>query len=306
MGMKVLRRNDNNTDRYIEGVASRVPGGYPGRDYFVNNITGATGNDGLSWDGAFAQVSEAITAAEAFRVTFASTNRYIRNRIFVQGTGTAYTAITALPNYCDMIGVGADPRGNGTGIASITGSSSAAVTSTGVRGLYLENMQFIGSGSYYAMALAICFRSDFFNCAFVNGATGGLDITTGGGIWIHNCHIGGDTVTPATGLRVGSAGGNFNQCLVEDCMIYGSTTGIENDAYLCDGTLFRNNTVYGGTKGIDDNSTESTLAGNAFYVNNFIGAGSDAMEISQNGTLRCIGNICNAAGVTQTEDKQDT
>jgi hypothetical protein len=287
----VLRKGHASLADLVDGGSVHgYPGNYPGKVFYVNNITGSASYSGLSWDEPFAEVSTAITAsAAALAAIPTSTNRYVRNTIYVQGTGTAYAAITAWPSYCDLIGVGADPRGNGTGIAAITGSSSAAAAGS-ARGLRLYNMQFIGSGSFYAATFAVLFRSVIENCTFVNGATGGLDITTGGGFVIRDCQIGcGDTTTSVTGFRVGSAAGNFNNCLVEDNMILGSTTGFENGAYLCNGTIVRNNTIYGGTKGVDDNSTQTGLNASVFYVNNFI-SGTDAMEISQNAAARVIGN----------------
>jgi hypothetical protein len=287
----ILRKGIAKLSDLADGMGG-YPGDYPGRVYFVNNITGLSTNDGLSWASPFAEISQAISASETFRaLPSGTTNDYVRNVIYVQGTGTAYTALDALPNYCDIIGIGADPRGNGTGIASVTASTGTdTVDSTGVRGLGLYNLQFTGSGTGYSLDLAVCFRSIFENCAFVNKSTGSVRILTGGGITIRNCHMGGDTVTPTTGLTVGNSGGNFNQCLVEANMIYGATTGIANSAYLCDGTLFRWNSVYGGTTGISDTSTESTIAGNAFYMNNYVIGGTNAFVVSNNGTARSAGN----------------
>jgi len=272
-----------------------------GRVYYVNNITGASGNNGLSWGKAMDEVSTAITASEAYRATLATNNQYVRNRIIVQGTATAYAAVSALPNYCDIIGVGADPRGNGAGIARIDGAGAAdAAASAGVRGLNVYNMQFTGSGNFYAMDLAICFRSRFENCAFVNCAYGGLRIVTGGGIVIKDCQFGGDTTTPATGLYIGAGAhaGNFNNCLVENCMIYGSTNGILIDTYLNNQTRFHNNTIYGGTYGIRDTSTETTIAGNAFYTSNFAAGGTTGISIAStgNGAYQCVGNWVVDAG----------
>jgi hypothetical protein len=280
------------------------PGDYPGRIYYVNNISGSSSYDGLSWDTPFDEVSTAITASETYRESFSgSTNDYIRNIIFVQGTGTAYSALTALPNYCDIIGIGADPRGNGAGIARIESATTAdSISSAGVRGLGMYNLQVGGSSSGYAMDLAVCYRSIFENCVFVNKSTGALRIVTGGGITIRNCMIGGsDTTACANGLEI-SGTANFNNCLVEDNVIYGTTYGVIVNSYLCNATVFRNNFVYGGTIGIDDNSTESTLAGNAWYINNFVGSAADCISIATNDGVRVIGNICNQAGTTTWED----
>jgi len=272
-----------------------------GRTYYVNNITGDSGNDGLSPKKAVDQLDTAVTLAEAYRVTWATNNQYVRNRIIVQGTATAYEAVSALPNYCDIIGIGADPRGNGAGIPRLDGAGAAdAAASAGVRGLNVYNMQFTGSGNYYAMDLAIVFRSVFVNCAFVNCAYGGLRIVTGGGIVIKDCHFGGDTTTPATGLYIGAGthAGNFNQSLVENCMIYGSTNGVLIDTYLNDGTRFHGNTIYGGTYGIRDTSTETTIAGNAFYTGNYVAGGTTGISIASTGNAayQALGNFISSAG----------
>jgi len=296
-------------DMVYAAAAGGYPGsGYPGVILYVDNIRGSSSNDGLTWDTPMDQISTAVTAWEAVRTAYAAAttgSNYTRGIIYVQGTSTAYTALTALPNYCDIVGIGADPRGNGTGIASVTGSSTTdTVSSTGVRGLGVYNMQFTGTGAAYGMNLAICFRSDFVNCAFMNRTTGGLNIATGGGINISHCLFGGDTTYPVTALTVGtggSGGGNFNQCLVEDSVFYGSTTGIVVSAYLCDQTVFKNNVVYGGTYGIQDTCSDSNLASNAWYAGNFISAGTTALALTNNASNRAMGNLVinNTAGAHQ-------
>ncbi len=111
------------------GFGDLIP--QPGRTYYVNNITGSASNDGLSWGNAFAQVSTAITAQAAYSlaktgVVATAAGIYGRDRIIIMGTGTTYTAISALPQMCDVIGFGADPRGNGTGIVVIGDATGAA------------------------------------------------------------------------------------------------------------------------------------------------------------------------------------
>jgi hypothetical protein len=144
-----------------------------GKTYYVNNITGSSSADGLSWDGAFDQVSTAITASEASRLIHVgtTTNDYIRNTIVVQGTGTAYASLTALPSYCDMIGLGADPRGNGTGIARI-GPDADTTPSDGInadaaRGLNMYNIQVQAASAKYGMDIDKAYRCLFENMAFM-------------------------------------------------------------------------------------------------------------------------------------------
>jgi hypothetical protein len=303
--MNVYAQRAKLGDLVYAASAGGYPLDYPGKIFFVNNITGSSSGDGLTWGTAFSTIALAIAAVVAFQAaqTTASLDIDAKCIIYVAGTATAYAALTSLPSYCDIIGVGADPRGNGTGIARVTAATGTDTVddSVGVRGLNIYNMQFTGSGTGYAMDLAICYRSVFENCAFVNKSDGALRILQGGAITIRNCQFGGDTVLPAVALTVGNSGGNFNQALVEDSVFYGTTTGIANSAYLCDSTVFRKNTIYGGTTGILDTSTESNIAGNAFYVGNFVSAGSDAINVSQNPTLRVMGNFVSNNGTNRIE-----
>lgn len=300
--------NNKRPFRLVRGVSSvgdlvdgaswpyNYPGeGYPNKVYFVNNITGSSTNDGASWDTPMDQVSTAVTAWATYLATLATNNQNIRGKIYVQGTGTAYTAITAYPQYCDLIGVGADCFGNGAGIARITGSTSAAASGA-ARGLNIYNMQFIGSGSYYAATFSVLFRSVIEHCAFVNGATGGLDVTSMGGSTIRDCQIGcGDTTFSVTGLRIASAGANFNNCLVEHNSIYGSTTGFANAGYLCNGTRVQHNMIAGGTTGIADTSSHTTLGVLPWYIGNYVYGGTDAISCSNGGGANVLGNfVCDA------------
>jgi len=316
-GTYILRKGKARLSDLADGNgAFGYPGDYPGRIYYVNNITGSANNTGLSWGDPFAQVSQAITASETYRAAYSgTTNDYVRNIIYVQGTGTMYTYLTALPNYTDVIGIGADPRGNGAGIVVI-GSNGAYDGATGsggstdMRGTNWYNIQFVtGNGATYAFHAPVAYRCIWENCTFGTGDSaaaaplGGLYIESGSGVTIRNCSTVQNKYANVTALKVGNSGGNFSQCLVEDNVFYGSTAGIVNSAYLCNETVFRNNFIYGATYGVQDTSTESTLAGNAWYVDNRIcSAASNGFAITNNGTLRCVGNQCNEAGTTVWED----
>jgi hypothetical protein len=295
------------------GAVDGYPGQYPGQIYFVNNITGASGNDGLSWETAIDQLQKAIEVSEAFRL--ANSPVQTRNIIYVQGTGTIYDRLTSLPNWTDVIGVGANPRGNDSGIVtvgSITGSYNGAVGSgstTDMRGTNWYNIQFIaGSASYYAFKALTAFRSGFYNCTFgthstcAAGPLAGLYIVTGSGITIDNCSTVANKAACVNGLKIGADGGtssgNFSQCQVINCNWHGSTNGVLNNAYLCDETIFKDNLIQGGTYGVSDTSTETTLAGNAFYVGNYVIGGTAGFNIASttNAAYQCVGNFASDAG----------
>ena len=174
--------------------AGQISGGFlgenPGRDYYVNNITGSDSMNGRSWARAFAGIAAAVSASEAYRARQASLNQYIRNRIFIQGTGSPYASLTALPSYCDMIGLGADPRGNGAGIARIGADSDGEGAEDGVnadaaRGLNMYNLQFQAGSGKVAFDIDKIYRARFENCAFMAGH---------------------DAISPAAGLLMGTTG----------------------------------------------------------------------------------------------------
>ena len=277
-----------------------------GTTYYVNNITGSSTADGLSWNSAVSEVSRAVTLSEASRLIHpgGSTNDYIMNTIVVQGTGTAYSSISALPSYANIVGLGAEPRGNGAGIARLT-SSSGATASGSTRGSNWYNIQFGGSGADYAMDIAVIFRSTFENCTFVNKSTAGMRIVTGGGVVIRECDFGGDTVATSYGLYIGddTATKNFNQCLVVDNTFHGLTAAVFQSAYRTNNTRFTNNLAMGGTYGIRDNASNSEgIQFLVFYDKNFCYGDSSnnindgGMKINITPLDRCIGNWCSDAG----------
>uniref|UniRef100_A0A6M3IFT2 Pectate lyase n=1 Tax=viral metagenome TaxID=1070528 RepID=A0A6M3IFT2_9ZZZZ len=292
---------DQDLGIYVNGVQVASYSEKAGRDYYVNNITGASTNDGRSWGSAFDQVSTAITASEAYRAEgggapTVTTNDYVRNRIFVQGTGTTYTYIAALPSYCDVYGVGADPRGDGTGIVVLgdaAGSYDGAAGS--MRGTNIYNIQFVGASTKYAMDLAVAYRSVIENCTFGGNASSaacaiGLNVVSGSGLTVRNCANIAHAAFPVIGFCFASAGGNFNQCLVEDNMVYGSTTGMSNAGYLSNLTLFRNNVAYGGTTGISDTSANTGDGALAFYWKNFGSGATTGMTMTNSPERHCMDN----------------
>jgi hypothetical protein len=289
--------------------------GYPGdyaytaaqtegaRTYYVNNITGSTNYDGLSWRWPKAEVSQAITASEAHRATLTTNNQDVRNRIFVQGTATAYAALTALPLHCDLIGIGDHPYGNGDGIVRIGADSGVdvggAICTATVRGLHVENIQFQMGGNSYAMQFANVFRSSFKRCGFFTSGSpagtpaAGFRVTgAAGGLLIEDCHWGSNSnATNFATIGLHADGTYWHNCIVRDCYIAGDT-GVKIDSTCINtfGSIFRNNYIgYGGETcniGVDDDDTD----GHTIYAGNYIFA-TTALDLENNGSGRAVGNF---------------
>ena len=302
---KYLKQDEAYLDDLVDGQAVYgYPGGdYLGRQYYVNNVTGSSAGDGSDWENAMDEPSTAITAWEAYRATLTTNNQMVRGQIFIQGTATEYTALTALPLYCDVIGLGADPRGNGDGIVQIgaatgTGEDGVDATAT-VRGTNFYNIQFQAGKDGYSFRGTNFFRCRWENCVFAtNGAPAGRPAAgfsaalCSGNVW-KDCHwmtassIGTDA---AVGFQITST--HFHNCLVENCYIAGSTAGVEIASGCINGfgSIFKNNYIGWGSStcaiGVDDNAT----AGHIIYAGNYLFA-TDAFDLAHNGAGRIVGNI---------------
>ncbi len=289
---------------YVNGVNVADFPTNMGRAYHVNNITGSSGADGLSWGSAMDQVSTAIAASEVYRQLGygkpdVATNDYVRNTILVQGTGTAYTACDSLPNYCDIIGVGANPRGNGTGIARIDGAGAADAMEGSARGLNMYNLQLLQSvaGSFYGLDAAVLYRSNIESCGFVNNGSGGINIDSGGSIIMDDVHCGHDTVAQLYGLRVG----NFNACKVTNSDFHGDTAGFYKHTAGGKETYFIDCWAHGGTYGWQD--AQASDEGHMVFFIRCYGYGTASTSINSAGfilshlyTKRAIACFDNANG----------
>jgi len=270
------------------------PGDYPSKIYFVNNITGSSGNDGLSWAYPFAQVSEAVTAWEAYRATQTATNAYVRGIIYVQGTGTTYINLAALPSYCDIIGVGSTSYGDGAGIVCIGLAGYDGIAGS-ARGLRMFNLQFQAPTTKVCADFENLFRSEIAFCTFqsrVTDAAVGLRFNlASSGNHIHNClwTAGGGAAWAVRGIDI--EGPSFNNNVFEDNHVVATECGVYVVSTCVDagGTIFRHNT-FGGEDlavGVDDNATNGTIV----YAGNFIccaaGAGG---SLANDGTRRWVCN----------------
>lgn len=269
-----------------------------GHTYYVNNITGSSTNDGLSWGSAVAQVSQAVTLSEASRLIHSgtTTNDYIMNTIVIQGTGTTYSAISALPSYCNVVGLGSTPFGNGAGIVVIgdaTGTADGCAGST--RGSNWSNIQFVGAGSYYAIDLAVAYRTSFELCAFGGNAASAacaiaFNVVSASGLIMKDCKTIAHAAFPVIGFAMSTAGGNWNECVMERCYANASTTGYTNAGYLQNGSVVRECIFYGGTTGLSDTSAQTGLGALAFYWHNFASGGTTGMTVTNGAELRSMNN----------------
>lgn len=291
----------------FKGYGHVDPGG---RVYYVNNITGSSGNDGLSWNQAMDEPSTAVTASEVYRqlggrAPTVTTNDYVRNTIVMQGTATPYTALTDLGEHINFLGLGDNMLGNAAGIARLgadtgTGEYGILTTET-VRGLYMFNLQFQGGATVAIAGFTNIYRSFLEYCGFfTNGSpvttpTHGLRIIgAASGLHIKDCHWGnasGHLAGPLIGI--GLEGTHFHICIVEGCHITGITSGFYCSSSTVNnwGSVVRHNYIGGQGDsvcaiGIDDDDA----VGQIVYMGNWIDA-TTATDIEARGTLRSIGNI---------------
>jgi hypothetical protein len=272
-----------------------VTGGNYVKRYFVDNVNGDDANAGLTWATAFEQIDAAITAWETFRAL--QTNVYAQGAIYVRGTGTAYDALAALPSYCDIIGVGAEPAGDGTGIVVIGANGADGIAGT-ARGLGLYNLQFVTGGAFWAADFVNLFRSKIVHCAFKNvtaAADGGLRFSgASGGLVIEDCiWMAANDVCFKVGIQ--AQGTHLNACRIRKNYITGTTAGVLIDATVTHGdwTVFEDNVIgdlgHGCVKAIDDNQPSDAVSW-LNYVKNSV-MGTNLITIANNGAARCHGNV---------------
>ena len=265
-----------------------------GNTYYVNNITGSDAtNTGLGgWSDAFATVSHAIAVAEVFRLGQLVNNTFVRNTILVAGTGTAYAAVTALPNWTNVIGLGAYPFGNGSGIVIVDGAGAAAAMAGTCRGNFFKNLQFCASGAFWSFDGVQVLRTLFEDVCFRNNAAasnGGFRVTgNSGGVVMRRCRLDGDAGYPAYGIYV-TCGVTFNSCTIEDCFISGTTNGVYIGAATDGiGTIFRNNYI-GDQGGGCTLAINDVGSGYPVFANNYCFATSPVVTLT-NRPGRAIGN----------------
>lgn len=208
-----------------------------GRIYYVNNISGSSANNGLSWRTPFAQPSESISASETFRelggrAPTVTTNDYVANTILIQGTNTYYTGITDLGERCNIIGVSAGlMRDNGSGqvrIGSLT--TDGCDDASNARGNTIYNIQFTGGGDtmYAFRNTAWIQRSRFQDVVFMQMASaleGTFYAAACSGSIFERCHFASNSGGTAA-LYGFECNGQFSDNLVVDCVFAVGSTAL--------------------------------------------------------------------------------
>jgi hypothetical protein len=274
---------------WVDGVRQMNLPDTLGRTYYVNNITGSSTNDGLSWGSPFAQVSEAISASETYRelgggAPSVTTNDYIPNYIVIQGTGTAYTGITDLGERCFITGLSAGlMRDGGSGQVRIGASDTDGCDdATNARGNTLYNIQFQGGGDtmYAFRNTAWIQRSRFQDVTFM-AAGASLEacfyVTAMSGTIMERCTF-ADNQGGTKPLYGFTANGQFSDNYITDCIFWaGSTALLHLSNSLQTGSLIANCYFFGPSAIGAYNLASSGSYGTSCFLANCKFAGTDVI-----------------------------
>jgi len=280
-----------------------------GTTYYVNNITGSSTADGLSWNSACDEVSTAIALSEASRLVHpgTTTNDYIANTIVIQGTGTAYTGITDLGERAFIIGLSAGlMRDGGSGQVRIGASDTDGCDdASNARGNTLYNIQFQGGGDtmYAFRNTAWIQRSRFQDVTFMQAGASMeacFYATAMSGSIMERCQF-ADNQGSTTVLYGLQTGGQFSNNLITDCDFYAGSTAL---LYLANalqtGTVIGpNNRFYGvSAVGAQNACTEGAYgsAGCAFLCGNYF-SHKDASQLTDQINWAITGMVSGNVGV---------
>ena len=268
-----------------------------GTTFYVSKT--GNGTTGLDWENAFSTLTAAITAASAAAVV----NTNTLNRIFLGG-GNWTETLVALPNHCEIIGVGImsdGPRINGT---------SAIANAPSICHIY--NVQFRTNTAAPCLDLTVGAQGLWLiGCLFNN--TSGQQTTVGvdfGDTNYYNKIIGCTFMgnpSMTRGIVCNGAANAFME--IRDNYISAITSGIEfaaqSGAYSDYQCYIRENVICR----TDPNSSSQLAVGvhikdtqsrtDLMTIHNYISA---AIAIEDEGTIKAnnhIGNYCLMAG-TQT------
>lgn len=276
-GTYILRKGHAQLSDLVDGGSMYgYPGPlYPGKNYYVNNITGTSGASGATWGDAMDQVSTAITASEAHQATHvSSSNRNIANNIFIQGTNTVYTGITDTGERSNFVGVSAGGvYDHGSGMPRIGSATDGdgAVDATNSRGNSWYNLQFcFGNTGHYGFSnTAYIQRSRFTECAFMmmaNSGTACFNAVAITGTIVERCHFATNAPgQPTYGVNIT---GQNSDCRWVYNTFHTGTTALFNVTANGVNTLIAHN-YFGGLGGHTAAFVDSSAGSYQFLAGNY-------------------------------------
>jgi len=292
---------------------------FGGKTYFVDYEHGSDSNIG-SLEKPVKQVNQAITLSNAYRNVEAMASGdlgyFRRNTIYIRPWGAAATAvgnydpITVIPQHCDIVGLGATIRSNGSGIVGIGSSTDATaaltVGSTGMRGVNFYGIQFLGGGTSAntITCTGTVMRCGFYNCSFyaLSGTTAHISSTSNwAGNTMYRCHFAHNLNPSTNGYNFKVTTGVFTDNWFElNVFNWANTANVAIGATsLTHGTVFIHN-IFGQGGAPTDSYLDDSLDGGVFLAQNFFD--NDATDpLDRNVTGNDAGNIKGKTLVTQDE-----
>lgn len=270
-------------------------GGDTGLNYYVdaNHDNASDDNLGTDPNAPFSTIQAAITVSNA-TIDWAATPK-IYNTIWVAPGVYAENLTPAY--YCRIVGTG--QLGTDTA-AEVHPAAGSALTGTGL-GLILENLRFEAETAVPVIDFGICNNSAVLGCELVRGIAGlaTMAIQTDNATHLQliaNRVISGVANFPTGFQFLGGADIYLHASLIYGNWVFAATTGIDIPANCtASGTIIQNNVIVGRpTTGISD------LNGNTYCVNNWVTAGTDAINHANLAT-NCIANHVIDAAVGAVE-----
>lgn len=260
------------TSKAVLGFLKSVVHMTEGNVYYVakngNNTTGK------SWQNAFTTIAAAITASNA-TVTWAGNEE--DNYILI-APGEYAEALTALPWYCHMIGLGMPTLADSACSVKIHPAAGAAMLNSTVIGLHLYNLSLQAVGAVDILNFGTCNDTLIENCLFSakdGNVVNMISTDNSDGLTIIGCKFrpkGGIGVGATVGILFQGGSDKFwHNGIIKDCIIGGldpTGTGIkiESDC-TASCSVIQNNIVYlsGAGTGIDDDSDLAIVQDNTVY-----------------------------------------
>lgn len=234
-----------------------------GTSYFIDGNFGSDGNDGQSWESPFATFARSVVVSNV-DIARGSDRWARRNTIYLAGDRLVED-ITALPNKCDVIGVGS--------VDSFKGGT-------------LEGDHVIASGV----------GTRFFNMGFEPGTSADMwTFSTAGssGIEFHNCQFRANRggATAVSGIDVT----NCINLKVIGCEFRGAFSAdyIDIGAGAINGMIIKGNTMVGGAdNGIMVTGTGTITGGQrGLIADNYIECADIVIDVNATSVFNVINNI---------------